>query len=552
MSLAVIAAFVSPLASASAGDLLLHNARIVTLDAKSTVHQALVVRDGRILATGNAAAMRATATPDATAIDLGGRTVIPGLIDSHIHAIRAGLTYTTEVSWIGARSIAEALDRIRAAASRAAPGAWIVVAGGWSERQFAELRRPSQAEVIAAAPGRPVYIQLAYRAALLTPEAHAVLGIVADGDVPPKGTLEQDSAGRRTGWIAGDGPTIVALFDRLPKPDLATAKAGTRAFFRALNRVGLTGVIDPGGHNLAPGDYAALFALQREGALTLRVAYSIFAPRPGSELADFQTMTRDLPRGLTSGDGLLRFNGIGECVTWGMYNNEQPTPAQKEAYFQVARWAAGQGLRLTQHWSRDASAHHLLEVFERVNAEIPLAPLRWSIAHVHDATPATLARMKSLGVGWLMQNALYYAAPFFLQQRGPAALATMPPIASAIAMGLPVGAGTDAHRVMDFNPFVALRWMLDGRTVEGTATRGERETPTREQALRLYTQGSAWFTGDETERGTLQPGSLADLAVLDRDFFAVPIAEIGEIEAVLTLVGGKIVYGAGDFAGLAP
>lgn len=535
---------------AHAADLLLLNGKVVTLDGASSVREALAVRDGRIAATGTSAEIRQLAQPGTHIIDLGGRTVIPGLIDSHIHAIRAGLTYTSEVSWIGARSVSEALDRIAAAARAAAPGSWIVVAGGWTEQQFAELRRPSQAELTRAAPGHPVYVQLSYRAALLTPEALAALAIAGDADVPPTGTLERDAEGKLTGWIAGDGPTIVALFDRLPKPDLPMAKDGTRAFFRTLNRYGLTGVIDPGGHNLPPEDYAPLFALHREGALTLRVAYSIFAPRPGEELADFQTMTRYLPMGATSQDGLLRFNGIGECVTWGMYNNETPTTEQKDAYFQVARWAAGQGLTLTQHWSRDESVHHLLDVFERVNREIPLAPLRWSIAHLHDASPESLARMKAMGVGWPMQNGLYFAAPSFLQARGPGALRRMPPIVSALHLGLPVGGGTDAHRVMDFNPFVSLRWMLDGKTVGGLVTRGAEETPGREQALRIYTVGSAWFTGDDDQRGTLEPGKFADLAVLDRDFLAVPVVEIAATQSLLTMVGGRIVYAQGLYAGM--
>jgi predicted amidohydrolase YtcJ len=537
-------------ALAQVPDLILTNGKVVTLDATSTVAEALAVEDGVISFVGSSANALKLAGPATQRIDLGGRTVIPGLIDSHIHAIRAGVTYSTEVSWIGAASLEEALGRIAEAAKSAPADRWIIVAGGWTEQQFEERRRPSQEEIMAAAPGRAVYVQLSYRAALLTPEAFAKLGIKADGDVPPKGKLEKDATGKDTGWIVGDGPTIIALFDRLPRPGLEAAMKGTRAFFRELNRVGLTGVSDPGGHNLPQEDYTALFALQREARLTLRVAYSLFAPRPGHELEDFQALTRFLPMGMRSDDGLLIFNGIGECVTWGLYNNDAPTDEQKEAYYQVALWAARRGLTLTQHWGPNASVHHLLEVFERVNREVPLAPLRWSIAHIHDARPETLARMKALGLGWLMQNGLYLAAPSFLQQRGPEILSRIPPIASALALGLPVGGGTDAHRVMVYNPFVSLQWMLDGRTVDGIATRGPGETPTREQALRLYSQGSAWFSFDEGRRGALEPGKVADLAVLTQDFLTVPVAEIHRTESLLTLVGGRVVYGAGPYAGL--
>ena len=260
-------------------------------------------------------------------------------------------------------------------------------------------------------------------------------------------------------------------------------------------------MIDPGGHNLAPEDYAALFHLWRKHELPLRVVYSIFAARPGKELEDFQATTQFLPMGF--GDDWLRFNGIGECITWGMYNNDTPSEADKEAFYRVARWAAGQGLTLTVHWNNDRSVHHLLDVFERINREIPIAPLRWSIAHLHDASDASLQRMKALGVGWLMQDGLYFAATSYIVERGEVQMQRSPPIVSALRLGLTVGGGTDANRVMIENPFVSLRWMLDGLTVDGVETRGPKEIPSREEALRIYTEGSAWFAHDENRRGRL-------------------------------------------------
>jgi hypothetical protein len=233
-----------------------------------------------------------------------------------------------------------------------------------------------------------------------------------------------------------------------------------------------------------------------------------------------------------------------------MYNNENPTDADKEEFYRVALWAAAQGMTLTVHWNNDPSVHHLLDVLERVNREIPIAKLRWSIAHLHDASDASLQRMKALGVGWLMQDGLYFAAPSYIADRGRAQMQRTPPIVSALRLALPVGGGTDANRVMIPNPFVSLRWMLDGRTVDGIATRGEEEIPSREQALRIYTQGSAWFAHDESRRGRLVPGMLADLAVLSEDYFSVPLLRIAQIESLLTMVGGKIVYAADPFSNL--
>ncbi len=529
-------------------DSVLLGGKVVTLDGRSSVQEAVAVRDDRIAAVGRSDEVRALARPGTRVIDLGGRTVIPGLIDSHIHAIRAALSYATEVHWIGARSIPEALGRIRAAARAAAPGAWLIVAGGWTEQQFAERRRPTQAELVSAAPEHPVYVQLFYHAALLTPAGFRALGIEGDADVPPSGRLERDAAGVPTGWISGDGPAITGLFARLPRPTAAQQREGTRAFFRELNRLGLTGVVDPGGFNMAPPDYAPLFTLWQEGALTLRVVYSVFAQRRGAELDDFRALTQLLPMGF--GDDWLRFNGIGEAVTWAMYNNDAPTEADTAAFLEAARWAAERRMTLTIHWNNDASVGHLLDVFERVNRERPLAPLRWSIAHLNDASAESLGRMRALGVGWTMQDAMYFEGDQFLRERGAAAARRTPPIRTALRLGVAVGAGTDAHRVMSYHPFVALRWMLDGKTVAGTPMRGPDETPTREEALRLYTLGSAWFAHDEARRGALEPGRLADLAVLSGDYLTVPVDEIGGLESRLTMVGGRIVYADGPFAGL--
>ena len=531
------------LALAQPADVLLTNGRIVTLDAKSRIADSLAIRGDRIVAVGTEAEARAIAGPLARTIDLGGRTVIPGLIDSHIHAIRAGLRSATETSFIGASTLLEAMERIRLAAAQTQGDTWIVVGGGWTPGQFEERRRPTPAEIAEAAPGRRVYIQLFYRAILLSEAGRHAFGITREAGLPAGAKLETDEGGRPNGWISGDTAAITTLFERLPHPDEREATEGTRRFFMELNRHGVTGIIDPGGHNLAPDDYETLMGLWQSGGLTLRVAYSISAPRPGSELADLKALTQFLPMGI--GDGMLRFNGIGERVTWGLYNNDTPSTQQIQAFVDVARWAANRGLTLTAHWNNDRSVHHLLDIFERVDRDVPIRGLRWSIAHLHDASAVSLQRMKALGVGWLMQNGLYFAASSFVATRP--GIERSPPIKTALELGVQVGGGTDAHRVMSHHPFVSLRWMIDGRTVEGLPTRHRAELPSREDALRLYTRGSAWFAFDEDARGSLEAGRLADLAVLDRDYLTVPLAEMAATRSLLTMVGGRIVYAARPF-----
>jgi predicted amidohydrolase YtcJ len=529
-------------------DTILVNGKVLTVDAVSSVQQGLAVTNGRITALGSTAEIRRLAGKGTRVIDLQGRTVIPGLIDSHMHAIRAALSFTTEVNWTGARSLSEALGRITAAAKAKPAGAWLIVAGGWNELQFAERRRPTPAELEQAAPNNPVYVQLGYGWITMTDEGFAALGITADADIPAGGRLERDAAGKRTGAVSGNNAAIVALFDRLPKPTFPQQVEGTVAFFRELNRLGITGVMDPGGNNLLPADYAALFDVWRRGQMTVRVAYTLNGQTPGEEFAHFKNLTALLP--MRFGDDMLRFVGLGERVTDAMNNNPRPSDADIDRYYEIARWAAGRGYGITMHWGPDATVDQLLTIFERVNREVPIAPLRWSIAHLNDASPRSLERMKALGVGWTVQDAMYFGGDGFIRQSGAEAARRVPPVVTGARLGVHIGAGTDAHRVASYNPFTALQWLLDGKTVSGTPMRGPDETPSRTEAVRLYSLGSAWFSHDDGVRGSLEVGKLADLAVLSEDYLTVPVDRIGAIESHLTMVGGKVVYAAGSFSSL--
>jgi predicted amidohydrolase YtcJ len=247
-------------------------------------------------------------------MDLQGRTVIPGLIDSHLHGIRAALSFSTEVNWIGASSLDDALGRITQASRTMKTGAWLIVAGGWNVQQLKEKRLPTQAELTAAAPDNPVYVQLGYGWALMTPAGYKAMGISNEGDLPPGGRFEKGSDGKATGAITGSQGAIVALFDRLPLPSAEQQVDGTQKFFRELNRLGITGFVDPGGNNLSPEDYPAVFKVWRDGKMTARVAFALNGQTSGKELEEYQNLTRLVPMGL--GDEMLKFNGIGERITF--------------------------------------------------------------------------------------------------------------------------------------------------------------------------------------------------------------------------------------------
>ena len=516
-------------ARAQAVDTILVNGKIVTADAQASVRGALAVRGGRIAALGTDADVRRLAGPATRVIDLQGRTVIPGLIDSHMHATRAALSFSTEVNWIGASSLAEGLSRLHDASLKAKPGAWlIVVTPAATLDTFKERRRPTQAELVAAAPNHPVYVQLGYGWAMLTPLALKALNIQsADGVITNN---------------------IIELFDRLPKPTFDEQVAGTKLFFRELNRLGLTGVVDPGGNNVTPREYQALFKVWGDHQLTLRVAYSLCGMTDGSEFAEYQNYLAMMPQGF--GDDMLHFNGIGERITWKMNGiNGIPPEADKAKYYEIVRWAAQRGLTVTMHWNTEKNVDQLLGIWERVNKEFPIAPLRWTVAHLNDASPQTLQRMKALGVGWTVQDALYNTDDNAAKREGDG-VRREPPVVTGSRIGVHIGAGTDAHRVSTYNPFTVLQWFLDGKNAGGTPLRGAEETPSRIDALRFYTSGSAWVSHDEAQRGSLEVGKLADLAVLSKDYMTVPVDQIGGIESLLTMVGGQVVYAAAPFKAL--
>ena len=529
-------------------DTILTNGKIITVDASFSTKQALAIRDGKILATGDNTDIQKLATATTRSIDLNGRTVIPGLTDAHLHGVRAALTYAIEVNWIGVTTIEEALSRLKAAAVKAGPGAWIIVAGGWMDIQFKEKRKPTQAEIMAAAPGHPVYMQQLYEWVLLSSEGLKQLNINSESDVPASGKLVLGADGKPNGEITGSAITMTALFNKLPRPTFAQEKEGSRLFYRELNRLGLTGFIDPAGVSVFPISYKPSMELWREGKLTVRLAYHISSQTPGKELEDYKNQTQLLTSGF--GDDMMKFNGLGEIVTWASWTDGDPTPEAFAKLRETVRWAAENRMGFEIHWNPERTVGKLLDIFEDTNKEFPITGLRWAINHLHEASQATLKRMKALGVGWSVQDSLYFTGARFKQVFGVAVSQRSPPIRTALDLGVMVGGGTDAHRVSSYNPFVSLRWYLDGKTIDGGNTIGDNEHPSREQALRMYTINSAWFAHDDKKRGSLEVGKYADLAVLTADYMSAPVEAISGIESLLTMVGGKVVYGAGPFAAL--
>jgi predicted amidohydrolase YtcJ len=552
VALSAGAAIVPARAQVPAAETVLVNGKVITLDGASSVAQGVAIRDGKILAVGSNADVMKRADGRTAIVDLGGRTVVPGLMDSHIHALRAGLTYAVELSWIGVPSLAKGLDLIREAARSLPPGAWIKIGGGWTELQFPEQRGPTVAELVAAAPDRPVYVQRLYNTAWITPAGIKLMKLAPDSEIPG-GKAEKDASGNLTGVFTGVNRTFNFFTAKIPGPSFADQLAGTAKYFRELNRLGMTAINDFPGGGMSPEHFRAVQTLWQKGEMTLRVAFHMQS-NSQQTLDDYKAMTLFTP--MNFGDDMLRFRGIGESLAQGIYDGStvglpyNPTARDWEEFCAVVKWAAEHRMNVHQHAASNGAAAKILDCFEAVNKDVPVAPLRWQIAHIENASDDTLGRMKALNMGWAVQDRLLYAGQIVLKVLGPEASRRAPPIKTALRMGLHVAGGTDSDQVAPYNPFVSLRWLLDGKVIDGTPMRGPEQSPSREEALRMYTLESAWFTFDEGKRGSLEPGKYADIAVLSDDYMTVPIENVGELHAVLTLVGGKAVYGEGPFAAL--
>ena len=539
------------MAEGQTADLVLRGGKILTLDSNSAEVEALAIVNGEVLFAGSDAQASRFISADTQIIELDGRTVVPGLVDSHIHAIRAGLTYTDEVAWYEVTSLEEGLGKLRSKSRTTPPGEWIIVAGGWVKAQMREGRAPTSAELDAVSTQHPVYVQHQYNLIVLNAAGMQALGIVGDVADPPNGTYERDADGQLTGRITGALPIFFALHGRLPKPSFDQQVASTKAFMAELNRVGLTGVIDPGGGGLFPQNYRALYKVWQDDELTARVRYQVSLQRRGKELEDIKEWSDYQYMG--HGDDMLRFNGFGEVLIWGMHDGGtigirfDGSDEAKKDLFDAATFLAEREITLRIHAHHDHSAGQILDIFEQVNETFPIGELRWVIDHGEDFTESTLQRMQKLGIGWGVQDRLYFAGDDYLRIMGPDIASRAPALRTGLKTGVVIAAGTDSHRVAPYNPFIALEWLVTGKSITSAAIRGAAESVSREEALRMYTQGSAWVSFDEDKLGSLEPGKLADLVVLSDDYMTVAEDDISEIVSLMTIVGGKIVYSAAPY-----
>jgi len=541
-------------------DLILTNGRIATLDRGQPEVQAVAIRDGKFNTIGTTRQVMSTASKETRVINLNGRRVIPGLIDSHLHVIRGGLNYNMELRWDGVPSLADAMTMLKRQVAITPPPQWVRVVGGFTEHQFAEKRLPTIEELNAVAPDTPVFILHLYDRALLNRAALRAVGYTKATPNPPGGEIVRDKQGEPTGLLLAR-PNAGILYATLAKgPKLPTEYQhnSTRHFMRELNRLGVTGVIDAGGgFQNYPDDYAVINKLDADGELTIRIAYNLFTQNPGAERADFARWVGQVKPG--QGTSTLRVNGAGEMLVFSAADFEDfreprmEIPGSMESELEaVIRLLAENRWPWRLHATYNETIELALNAIERVAKDHSVHNLHWFIDHAETITARNIDRIACLGGGIAIQHRMAYQGEYFIERYGAKAAEFTPPINRMLAAGVPVGAGTDATRVASYNPWVSLSWLVTGKTVGGTAMYPAENRLDRERALRLWTEANAWFSSESGRKGAIVPDQWADLAVLSADYFTVPDEEISGLSSVLTILGGKIVHGSDEYQDDAP
>jgi hypothetical protein len=544
--------------STTAPDIILHGGRFTTLDRANPAASAVAIKGGKFTVVGGDADVLPLAGVGTRVVDLGGRGVLPGLIDNHLHIIRGGLNFNMELRWDGVRSLADAMTMLKRQVAITPPPQWVRVVGGFTEHQFDEKRLPTIDELNAVAPDTPVFLLHLYDRAILNAAGLRAVGYTKDTPEPPAGQIVRDARGNPTGLLLAqpNAAILYATLARGPKLPFDYQLNSTRHFMRELNRLGVTGAIDAGGgFQNYPEDYAVVEKLSQDGLLTIRLAYNLFTQKPKREKDDFLNWTKTSR--YKQGDDYFRHNGAGEMLVFSAADFEDfrvarpDMPPEMESELDaVVRILAENRWPWRLHATYDETISRALDVFERVNRDIPLKGLNWFFDHAETISDRSIDRIAALGGGIAVQHRMAYQGEYFVERYGASAAEATPPIAKMMAAGVKLSAGTDATRVASYNPWVALAWLVTGKTIAGLRLYPQRNCFDRETALRMYTENVTWFSNEEGKKGRIAIGQLADLIVPDRDFFACAESEIADTTSLLTVVGGKVVYGAGAFSSL--
>ncbi|MBK0368324.1 amidohydrolase [Flavobacterium agrisoli] len=544
-------------------ELIVFNAK-VTLQKEGEFAEAFAVKNGNFYKIGKNKDILKLKSAATKIIDAKGKTVIPGLNDSHAHLIRAGLNYNAELRWDGVSSIQEALQMLKEQAKRTPKDQWIRVVGGWSEYQFKERRLPTLEEINAAVPDKPVYIMYLYSLGYLNQMGIEKLNYNELTKFPGGEIVLKN--GKPTGMLIAK-PSALILYKTLtllPKLSHEEQLNSTLHFYRELNRFGITSAIDAGGGGqYYPNNYDVSLELAKQGKLNVRTSYYLFAVDKGSEKDFFTTWMPALQSG--SNQDMFKpngytYEGAGENLTWEAADFEnflEPRPElhdkMENELDSIVSIIAKNKTPFRIHATYNESIERFLDVFEKVDKKYPfLNKVRWIIDHAETINDANLERIKRLGGGIAVQDRMLFQGEYFVDRYGNEAAKNSPPMAKILKMGIPMGFGTDGTRVSSYNPMLTLYWAVSGKTWGGLQLYDKSNTLSRFQALETITHGSAWFSNEEELKGQIKLGMYADFAILSDDYFTIPEEHIKRLTSELTVVNGKIVYAANDFKSLDP
>jgi len=533
-------------AQQSVPDLILTNGKIVTVDDRFTVAQAVAVKGERVVAVGKNQDIGKLAGAATRKIDLGGKTVIPGLIDNHAHFMRAAEYWHQEVRLDGVTSRKKALDMIAAKAKQSKPGDWVLVLGGWSLEQFTDNPQSfTKDELDSVAAENPVLLQLIYFRIYTNSPGLKALAIDAATPDPPGGKIEKDVSGQPTGELNGAGAVRMALA-KLGEVPMERMIQNARALLSDLNKMGITSFIDMGGGRGFQDKYFEPFrALARNHELTVRVFHHMWL-QPESPADVDGVVAKIKAMKPFQGDDYLDNVGYGETVYFPLHDNllvaaAKPTPEGMAQWRRIAQAVADAGMALNVHAQLRGSIEAFLTEIEAINKVKPMRGLRWAFSHVDQLESQDIERMRRLGMYAQIHSRPTIQGMLMAKVHGERTY-SMPPLRMIQDSALRWGLGSDATAVTPSSPFYTLWWAVTGKMIGGAKVL--KQTITREEALIAHTRSNAYFAFREADLGSIQKGKYADLLVLDRDYLTVPADSIKDLKPVLTIVGGRIVYDA--------
>ncbi len=542
-------------------DLVVLNSKIYTLDAKDTLAQAVAVKDGRFLAIGSDAEIAKLAGPNTQRIDLGGRAVIPGIFDSHVHMMEAGAKLSA-IRLDECTSPEEMMELVRERAKVTPPGAWIV-GQGWNEGNFTDKRLPTRHDIDPATSEHPVILMRFFNTDIVNSYALRMAGIDRHTPDPEGGKVERDADPHPQDTLEGCGApngllraSAKGLVRRLiPPPTTEQIKESLRLGCQEMHRFGITSVVEPG---LRPPEIRAYQSFYQDGGLTVRTSLmpSWHGFYQDEEEAQLDDRARALGIFTGLGDEWLRIGGLKMAIDGGttphtayMYEPYEGD-AELVAFNRLSvddlhryfRTAQELGWDVGIHCCGDHAQDLAVDALATVAREVPRPDARHSIIHAYFPTPRALDQMAHYRIAAVIQPTfIYWEGDALFRDVGERRAQNYKPVRKYLDHGVVVTASSDEPSTVSVNPFVALYTLVTRKNKLGQYV-APQEAISRQEALQLYTLGGTWLTREERLKGTIEIGKLADMAVLDRDYFAVPDEEIKDIQADMTIVGGKVVW----------